>query len=135
MKNLILAVVLTSSLLAADRASESVVTSNVKTITRLVSVTPNYTDDSSVILLSITEHTKTFVVLPGGDVAKVSTSSRLWTYNDITNLPTVWTNVNNVVLTNNAYKNNLLGMWTRFDNHPESLTISLKNPGMTYTAP
>jgi hypothetical protein len=137
MKTLItLAAVLAASLTAlAQRASESVVTANVTTVTRLVSVVPVYSEDSNVTLRALQENFVTFTRLADGSEVNKATFARQYTLAGITNLPTVWTNRLGTVVTNNPYKNALQTMWTRLDGHPELTVIVAANPGIVYIPP
>jgi hypothetical protein len=131
-----LAAFLAASLTAlAQRASESVVTSSLTTVTRLVSIVPVYSEDSNVTLRALQENFVTFTRLADGSEVNKATTSRQYTLAGITNLPTVWTNRLGNVVTNNAYKNALQTMWTRCDGHPELTVIVAANPGIVYIPP
>lgn len=108
----------------AQKQSEVATAGTVTNVIRLVSVSPTYSDESTVTLLSVTETFKQFTVLPGGSVVNSSTFTRQWTSANIAALPDVWTNSNAVVFTNNVFKSHMTALWTRFDNQPERATLT-----------
>ena len=118
--------------IAADRASESVVVGTTKTITRLVSVTPTFSDDSNVALVGISETFKRFTQLPDGSQINKTTFTRQWTAEAIAALPNNWTNNLGNVVVGNAYKARLQALWTSFDLMPEITTVASIQPGITY---
>lgn len=117
----------------SQQQSEAVVNGTVKTVTRLVSITPTFTDDSNVNLLSLTETFKQFSILPDNSVVNMVTFSRQWTWESITNMSMLWTNSNNVVFTNNVYRTQLELLWTRFNLQPERATLTFTQPNILTT--
>lgn len=134
MKKLIILALLVFALPAlAQKQSEATTTGTVTNIVRLTSVVPIFSDDSSVTLLSITEQFKQFSLMPNGQVVQTTTFARQWTSASIAALPDVWTNNAGVVITNNAVKVQLQGLWNRLDSQPERSTFSITQPNSIKT--